>query len=383
MATDGLARQNPTVTFVVAAGNDGPTAGSVSGFSAGYNNIAVASLGAGSDGSYLTPSDFSSAGPADFYNPATKETIKGVRATVAIAAPGENEVLAYYGGATGTLAEIADPQYATSTDLYLVNQSGTSFAAPTVAGGVSLLKDLSYGNPFLDTDEARDTRVIRSVLMAGAVATVGWNNGQTLKNGVISTTQSLDYQTGAGRMDLTRSGNIYAFGTADVAGTKGGTVSSEGWDFGSVDLGTTNDYLFDNAFAGDVELTISLNWFVNRSFDNANDTAAEGSFANLDLEIWSVSETGVFENLIATSDSLYNNSEFLRFVLPQDGYYGFKITFEGVVYDLGATADQLLTSEEYGVAWDVEAIPEPSTWALFGVAVITLTVFRKRRKAVA
>jgi hypothetical protein len=308
--------------------------------------------------------------------------ITGVRATIHIAAPGENEVLAAYNGPTGSYAEGADPTKADDPNWYFTGASGTSFASPTVAGGVSLLKDASYGSPSssLNSDQARDTRVIRSVLMAGAVATVGWNNGQKLENGVISTTQSLDYQTGAGAMNLARTNLIYtdvSEGTTDVLGTGGGIVSSHGWDFGSVNLDGHNDYIFDQAFTEATELTLSLNWFVTRSFDNLTDTAAEGSFADLNLEVWSIVD-GNFDHLVAESDSLYNNSEFLRFLLPEDGTYGFRVTFDGIVYDL----DNSLTAEDYGVAWEVGMlVPEPSTWALLGVVSVALLFFRRRRKA--
>ncbi len=368
MAIDGLARQNSTVAMVFAAGNEGPGANTVGAGGTAYNVITVGALGG--EG-YRSPSSFTSEGPSDFYNPETNETITGVRATVHIAAPGEGFFLAYYGGTGGS----AIGDYPGETDRYLVEAAGTSFAAPVVAGGIALLKDVAY-NPLNGLgDEAFDSRVIRSVLMAGAVATVGWNNGQTTQDGVIRTSQALDYKTGSGALDLTRAAMVYALGTSDVEGLGGGSVDFMGWDFGSVSLGGHNDYLFNQSFDTfdqPIELTISLNWFVNRSFDNDTDIASEGSFANLNLEIWSVTE-GVFTNLVAISESLYNNSEFLRFTLDAGEEYGFRVTFDGVVYDI----QNDLLSEQYSVAW--MAIPEPSTWALLAPVVMIGFVVRRRR----
>lgn len=374
-AIDGLARQNSSVAMVFAAGNSGPAPGSVGGAASGYNSISVGALG-GTD--FSGPASFSSSGPSDFYNPETGETVTAVRATVHIAAPGEHLVLAYYGGTGGT-GGVTDPEDPLPTDLYLIDMAGTSFAAPIVAGGVALLKDVAKGGVYLSGQtEALDTRVIRSVLMAGAERTAGWDNGQRDVDGVKRTTQALDYQTGAGAMNLERSVSAYALGTTDVAGLGGGTVSSAGWDFGSVGLDEQNDYLFDTSlhgFDGPVELTISLNWFVNRSFDNTLDLAIDESFANLDLEIWTVT-AGVFTQLVASSESLYNNSELLRITLEDTKDYGFRIAFKGVTYDLTNT----LTNEEYGVAW--LAVPEPSAAAmgLLGMTILIAWRFPRRRR---
>gem|GEM_PF-904936 len=369
-AIDGLIRQNSTVAFVVAAGNDGPGSNTVGGPATGYNGISVGALGGPN---FLTPSDFSSAGPSDFYDPQKDEVITGVRATVHLAAPGENFVAAYYGG-TGGGGGVTEPADPLPTDYYLIEANGTSFAAPVVAGGISLLKDVVYGGFYdLNEETALDSRVIRSVLMASATKTIGWDNGQVLVGNVIRTTQALDWKTGAGALDLTSAAVTYLFGTTDVEGLSGGEVASVGWDFGSVALGGHNDYVFDDAlyslFDTPIELTISLNWFVNVGFDNDTNLVSDESFANLDLELWTITETG-FTDLVAISESDYNNSELLRIVLDSDKKYGFRVVFNGVVYDLNDT----LLSESYGVAWF--AIPEPSAPVLLAGAAILLIAVR-------
>lgn len=384
--TDALAAQNPEVAFVVSAGNSGPAAGAVSGFAAGYNAIVVGSLGGASESPpYLQPSDFSSPGPADFFNPATLEVETGVRATVHIAAPGEKMALAYYPGATGALREIVEPEDPLPDGLYFTfNQQGTSFSAPVVAGGIALLKDVAHGGLYIqDQPEALDSRVLRSVIMAGAVVTEGWDNAQNLVDGVVTTTQSLDLKTGAGRLDLTRSVETYLFGTTGVEGGSGGWITYTGWDLATVELESHNDYFFDLVFPGHVELTVSLNWFVNRVYDPESGVGSESSFANLDLQIWSVVD-GLFDTLVGQSISLYNNSEFLRLSLHQPGQYGLRVAFPEVVYDLAADPLDFLVSEEYGLAWHAVAfvIPEPSaTRLLLVVTVVFLFANRLRRNA--
>jgi len=379
LAIDGLARQNSTVAFVASAGND---AGSpVSAPGSVYNGITVGSLGGAS---FLTPSEFSSSGAVDFYNPKTGQTITGVRSAVDISAPGENFVLAAYLGPTGSLGASTDPVIAgfvqdpAPTDLYFLNQSGTSFAAPMVSGGIALLKDVAANDLFNnlnDVPAATDTRVIKSVLMAGATRTEGWDNGQaTNAHGVVETSRSLDDRTGAGALNLDRTAGIYLLaGTRDVAGTTGGAISVSGWDFANLQLGGANDYTFDNPFNTPVELTVSLNWFAGRSFDSQTSIGEDLSFADLNLEVWQVLN-GQFLTMLADSRSVYNNTEFLRINLPT-GSYGIRITFNGLVY--GTT-----TGESYGLAWQSQTVPEPSTFALvllFAVAV-TLKAARIPRR---
>lgn len=369
---DALARENSTVAFVVSAGNSGDFPVSAPG--SAYNNITVGSVGGTH---FLTPSDFSSRAAVDFYNPVTGETIEGVRAAVDIAAPGEDLFLAAYLGKTGGLASLTDIVQDTSpTDLYFLRQSGTSFAAPIVAGGIGLLKDVVHyyeenGVPL--SAYTLDTRVVKSVLMAGATRTEGWNNGQTELSGVITTTQALDYATGAGAMNLEKTAEIYLIsGTKDVAGLGGGAISAKGWDYGQLAEGSANEYRFTDSFTGQVELTISLNWFTGTDFDE-NDIGQALSFSDLNLEVWRLID-GVLTTKVAESISLYNNSEFLRVALDTPGDYAIRVAFLGMIYDLDPSANDT----DYAVAWQAETVPEPAAWMLLLVGVIAMRALRRR-----
>jgi Subtilase family len=376
---DALAAANPSVALVNAAGNGSPTA-VPGGPGSGYNGITVGALGGSSDPvPYRRPADYSSGAPADFLNPATGVTTQGVRAAVDISAPGDEFGLAYYGGKTGGLSELGSEPPLPTNFYFVFNQSGTSFASPVVAGGVALLKDVSYAGFYsVDTAEARDTRVLKSVIMAGSAPTTGWNNGQHVESGEVRTTQALDYQAGAGLLDLEKSVFIYIGGTTDVPGDSGGSIAEFGWDFGSVALGSSNDYFFDLAFETGLELTVSLNWFVNADFDALTEVASRHSFADLDLEVWLVSGS-LFVSRVAESATLYNNTEFLRFGLPQSGAYGLRVTFDNVACDLSGS----LSSETYGLAWTVAAVPEPGAWsAIFVGGLVFLVIVRRRAKFV-
>lgn len=383
LAIDGLARQNSTVAFVASAGNGGGSPVSAPGST--FNGITVGSLGGAV---FADPSSFTSSGPVDFYNPVTKETAAGVRAAVDIAAPGENLVLAAYLGKTGSLGASTDAAIAAMlsdtppTDQYFLNQSGTSFAAPIVSGGIALLKDAAANDAVFNLNgiaSANDTRVIKSVLMAGATATTGWNNGQAVNaQGVVETVQALDYATGAGALNLNNAVDIYLLsGTRDVAGTGGGSIASTGWDFGSLVPAGSNEYIFSNPFDAPVELTVSLNWFAGRTFNDTTGIGEDLSFADLNLEVWQVLD-GVFTTLLAESASVYNNAEFLRLDLPA-GIYGLRITFNGLVYE---TVPGSTTDESYGLAWRTspQSIPEPSVVFLFLTAGAVFAL--KKGKAV-
>ena len=381
LAIDGLATQNPTVALVTSAGNAGSAPVSAPG--AAFNGITVGSLGGGS---FLVPSDFSSSGPVDFFNPVSGITHSGVRAAVDLAAPGELLVLAAYLGKSGSLNASEDQdiqallQDSPVSDLYFLNQDGTSFSAPIVAGGIALLKDAAARDVVYNLNAvptASDTRVIKSVLMAGATRTVGWNNGQTLGlGGVVSTTTALDPETGAGALNLDNTVGIYLLsGTRDLPGAGGGTVSETGWDYASVALSGANDYFFATEFETEVELAVSLNWFAGRTFDNGSDTGENLWFSNIDLEIWRTTGNA-FTSLYAESSSIYNNTEFLRLNLPA-GSYGIRVAFGEIVFEV---TEGSVLFEEYGIAWQTIAVPEVSTALLISVAGgVLLLRFRRRR----
>ena len=380
----GLAAQNPTVAAVFSAGNSGGPTGRIGGPASSLNLISVGALGGDH---WLTPSSFSSGAPADFYNPATDTTVPGIRAAVHISAPGENFALAAYLQPTGGLepllndAGINNP----ANDLYFsFNQSGTSFSAPVVSGSIALLKNIARSGVYsLPQDTAYDTRVLRSVLMASSTRTEGWNNGQTPgPGGALITTQALDFRTGAGALDVGQAALLYALGTTDVPGTGGGTdLAPSGWDRGSVTSGNSNAYIIDlTGVSSPSELTVSLNWFVSDTFNTVDGTVAYGSFADLDLEIWSVSFDANPATLLAASRTLYNTSEFLRIGVTPGTLFDLRVRFAGLVYDFDASS---VGGVVYGLAWATTSIPEPSAYATVASLGVALFVVRRRPRSAA
>lgn len=383
-AVDGMARAHPLTTLVVSAGNSNTpenSSNNVGGPASGFNSISVGAVGNGTYNEFGTVSEFSSRGPQDYSDP-VHGLVVGVRAPVDIVAPGTSLAAAHYGGATGSnrpglSTETAD----TATDLYNI-VAGTSFAAPIVAGGVSLLKSVSYLADMTET--SRDTRVIKSVLMNSATKLAGWDNGQHLdiNTGVTVTTQSLDWAQGAGLLNLDKAFDQYYSGTQDVAGTGGGSISTFGWDYGTVQLDGYNDYAIHFTLQATAILDVTLSWFSNVGLPELGPdtldpldqtlTTQDLGFANLYLEIWNAD----FTHLFATSMSQYNSVQELHYVLPVDGEYGLRVHYAKQMYGDAVP-------EDYGLAWyanaPVEGVPEPGVFALSGVAGLVIVMFHRRK----
>lgn len=375
LAIDALARQNPGVAMVVSAGNSGNAA--VSSPASGYHNISVGSLGGTG---FLTPSAFSSQGAADFFNPMDNggTTYVGVRAGVDLAAPGELMALAAYLGDQGGISRIPEfsefIQDPPPRDRYFAEVGGTSFAAPIVAGGIALLKDVAKTDPIfnhLGNPDAFDTRVIKSVLMAGSQKTVGWDNGQNQFN---VTTQALDYRTGAGSLDLIGAADVYFFGTRGLAGDAGGLIAEAGWDSATINLGAVLEYRFAAPFTGETALTVALNWFSVREFDDDTSSGSDLAFSNLDLQVWLLDDFGGFDMLVGESVTTYHNTEFLRLGSLDAGHYGLKVSFSGMVFDTTGAVNE----EHYGLAWRAVAIPEPGGAALLALGFAAGLCLRRR-----
>lgn len=370
MALDGLAYMNPGTTFVVAAGNSGPNANTVGGPASAYNNITVAALSAASG--YTAVASFSSRGPSTYADPVNGTLPNPVRAAVDLSAPGETIKGAYYGGTTGSNTGGTD--ITGGADNIYIKSSGTSFAAPIVAGAAALVVDAAYAQFPADTS-SRDSRVVKAVLMNSADKTTGWNNGQADVGGVITTTQSLDYATGAGALNLDRAFTQFLSGTTGVPGDGAGTVAHVGWDLGVVSEGTPSDYSIAYTLGGGTRFDATLVWNRERYLDYSQQVAYDVGQDNLDLQVWST-DNGIPTTLIAESISEYNNVEHLSFLLPDTDTYLLRVLWAGELFDLS----QDVNSTSFALAWSSSAIPEASTLAAGALILAGALVPRFRRR---
>jgi len=296
LALDHIVNTNgPTIT--VAAGNDGPGAGSITGWpTAAYNVITVGATGdtgGASSEDYTRLAGYSSRGP----------TADG-RSLPDIVAPGSNIYMPHRGG--------------------WGEASGTSFATPIVAGGAALLIDMgrTLGYP-------TEGKVIKSVLLNSVEKLSGFSH---------TPTQPLDYGQGAGQMNLQRAHGQYAAGEQAP-----GAVAGVGWDRGVVSGSAENVYLFDLPAAAGERLTATLVWdrIVNTDTEDIKDLEYSlGHLANLDLFLYHADD---LTTPIASSVSTLDNVEHLYVSVPAVGRYAL-----GVKKMAGGAGD-----EAYALAWDL------------------------------
>ncbi|CAK0774255.1 exported hypothetical protein [Gammaproteobacteria bacterium] len=345
LITDGLANQYPSTTFIASVGNSGPEPNTVGGPGSGYNNIAVGSLQntQGQD----TVAGFSSRGPHDYSDP--NGVVLKVRAEVDLVAPGTDLTMAYYGGQSGgNHPSLLGSTPVAGTSRIANNVKGTSFSAPMVANVATQLHQVAKNIPgLLENRYARDARVIKSVLLNSADKIPGWDNGQRVDaNGKIITTQSLDWASGAGALNMSKVYDQYlTAGTRDVVGLSSGSIQPVGWDYGQVGLGNTNFYRMDEILQANTQLTVTLNWFRDRTFDTRDMVFQDLGQANLDLFVRDV----ISNRVIAESSSIHNVVEHLFFTLPTASLYQIEVAYNRNLFGQ-------LKKEEYGLAWSAKPV---------------------------
>lgn len=387
---DAYCFQNPFTTYVVSAGNSGPSSNTVGSPGSDYNAITVGALSPAN--TYDVAAGFSSRAPQDFgyiNENSAVVTVPGVRAAVDISAPGFSLVSAFYGGQNGgnntSLTNSSDQ--GSNPAAYSNGISGTSFAAPLVAGGASLVASAAKNLPTLSANPAAaQSVVVKGLLLNGADKTTGWDNGQqTVTVGsdtFLRTTQSLDWATGTGRMNLDTTFDLQVNGQTDVPGTGSGdlgNVMRTGWDYGEAIVGTTNDYVIAEQLLGGSTFTATLTWLRNRYFDYPTTQYADVAQADLNLSVWAVDGSDNFTSLIASSESLYNTVEHLSFILPTTGSYGLRIGYPLNTFDntTGNVWGDVNNPQDYAVSW--QAVPEPGTLALLAAAAAALAPAARRR----
>ncbi|MBR4597033.1 MAG: S8 family serine peptidase [Opitutales bacterium] len=367
---DSLACQNTNTTFVVSAGNSGGAENTVHSLALSYNGITVGALG--NPSAFDRVADFSSRSPSDFYNPISGEIASSVRPAVDICAPGENISFA-------TFEEGSD-----ATDLFLWS-SGTSIAAPIASGVVCLMNSASraleeaYGGAYGDLfEKMRDTRVVKAILLNSAKKPAGWTNNQIISDytatldlgggitmtstfpGVILTTQGLDFDSGAGSLD--------AAGALEHIMN---LTQRKFWTLSEIPANSSLWYDLGWAFEGEL-LSATLVWNAHSEVSEISGEMASFDslyFSNLGLELWIVLDGA--HNLVAVSDTSYNNVEHLYLELATDGEYLLRVAFFDMAYG------EMPETETFALAYAL--VPEASFCAaIFGAAAFAFALLRRR-----
>ncbi|MBR6388519.1 MAG: S8 family serine peptidase [Opitutales bacterium] len=367
---DALACQNTNTTFVVSAGNSGDSENTVQALGLAFNGITVGALG--NPSAFDAVASFSSRSPSDFYNPISGETVAGVRPAVDICAPGESVSFAAY------------EKDNEATDLFMW-ANGTSIAAPVASGVACLMNSASraleenyagtYGDLF---EKMRDSRVVKAIMLNSAKKPDGWTNNQIISDytttieigsgismtstftNVILTTQGLDFYSGAGALDAEGA-------LAHIMNL----TQRRYWALDSVSANSSVFYNLGYAFEGEI-LSATLVWNAHSELGEVGEDEAQIDnlyFSNLGLELWIM--LGGTHDLVAVSDTPYNNVEHLYLELATDGEYLLRITFFDMAYG------EMPESETYAIAYSL--VPEASCFAaVFGAAALAFALFRRR-----
>lgn len=237
------------------------------------------------------------------------------------------------------------------------SNSFTSFSTPFVSSAATVLRHKGNnmgGNAALN-------EVTKAVLLAGATKDEfgGWSN---------SPTQPLDSTFGAGELNIYNSYNILDGG--EFNGTSSimtaPVIPDMGWDY--VDSITTSESLFYNfdIVSPSADASIILNWNVSISDSGGVLDYDTMDFANLDLQLYN-SAGGVLGSLVAESISTVDNVEHLYLTGLATGEYSI------AVQGISGTTD-------YALAWNITAVPEPSTLAVCFLGLTSLH-FRRRKRA--
>ncbi|MDR1496834.1 MAG: S8 family serine peptidase, partial [Puniceicoccales bacterium] len=372
-----------TETSIFFAAGNAYNAGTVGIPAVAHNVITVGAL----DTTLYNRASYSSYGPSDFYLPTSASTgtvIYDARASVDIVAPGT--------GIT-TTATLNNPDGRASGQ-------GTSYATPITAGGATLMaslsRDLGWG------EESRDTRVIKAVLLNSASKSVnGWTNntnpaatvqtkdanGSTVTfSNVALTTQALDYEYGAGALDLGTTLKQYY---SDTAYNPDNSSVKAGWTFGYVGKNTSclaNEII---TVAADTTFTVTLTWLADYLENDSVDSLSGTALADLNLEVWKTDELGNIDTLIASSRTLYDSVEHLSLNITEEMYLRVRVLHDGMTYDLRTVPS---VGENFGLAWSgasdvtllprgASSTPEPSTYAFWaGTLALALTPIARRKK---
>ncbi len=366
LVVDSAAAANPNTTIVAAAGNNGPSAGSVGGPASSYNVISVGAL----DGPpyYNVLASFSSVGPQPtaWYNGTNTyyyDNGATTRPGVDLVAPGTSIVVV---------------QSITSNSYTYYSLAGTSFATPLVTGGATLLDSASTYFPSGLTNAATQSVVVKAVLLNSADKLAGWNNGQQITNEVLTTTQALDYAIGAGEVDLTKafaqyttSAHVDTFPGFSATGFND-LIQNEGWGYDTALLGGTNRYQFASELYSGEQIAITLCWLRDSSWNSAVGSYVDIAQAELDLMVYRVLPGGS-DQMVAQSISPVSTTQELYFQLQDSGNYFLAVDYSTNLFGLSDNYD----SQPYGLAWAVDDVPEPRDILLVSLGGV-FALFRLR-----
>ncbi len=361
--------------MVTSAGNSGADTGLVGSPAESFNGLSVGAL--------------------DVVNPAASELFDAGRTPVARVAPYSSwrpladgragvHVVAPGTNIWSTLAI----NYVNQNDLVAGVASGTSFAAPHVAGQAALLYGAVSGLFLTEKNTllfGADHKLIKALIINSAVKIPGldatgtpqstWQPGLlTTTGGVPNAVVPLNYAVGAGSANaeeafaqLRESAN--RFWTLDTLLTTG---TERFYTFG------TGKFVSDTPSEPLVGLTATLVWDRHVDFtvstnlaDDSHGDLTKDLLSNLDLILQQEIAPGIWTDIFLSAGALGNVEHIYLPDLATGGNYRLEVRGTAIVEpDLGET---------YALVVAYQTAPEPGTAGLLLLGVVILGAHRRRR----
>jgi hypothetical protein len=141
-------------------------------------------------------------------------------------------------------------------------------------------------------------------------------------------------------------------------------VQSTGWSFGTAMIGGHNDYQLLNQLFSGQQIAVTLAWMRDRNWSDVLGDYVDVAQAELDLMVYRL-VTGVPDVLVASSISPVGTVQELYFQITDPGTYLISVGYSKNLFDLSGT----YAAQDYGLAWTVADVPEPSTWVLLSMGL--------------
>lgn len=217
------------------------------------------------------------------------------------------------------------------------------------------------------------SEVVKAVIMAGADKETNnvSNEGQIIdyRDNAHQSSNGLDTRFGAGQVNVYNNYQIVAAGEKNSQQDGGkGTIGSAGYDYDESFGGQQRvaTYPLGLVEQEESQLAVSLVWNINIETASKDQFDAKAILYDLNLALYDVTDGTENAFLVASSNSVLDNTENLWYELKKGRDYKLQVLAEGDLFDW-----------DYGLAWKVSAVPIPASLWLFIPFVLGLFGFRR------